>query len=80
MAKKKKTTRKTEMKPVKSSNIQSIGYYAHGYELYIQFINGGLYVYFDVKREEVTGLLRAASKGRYFWKWIRDTYAYARIG
>ncbi|MBP3469722.1 MAG: KTSC domain-containing protein [Lachnospiraceae bacterium] len=52
------------MVPVSSSDISSIGY--DGSTLHIRFHSGGLYAYYNVPNSVYSGLMNAASHGRYF--------------
>lgn len=63
--------------PVRSSNVQSIGYESGVLE--IQFHNGGIYQYFDVPAQIHQALMSAPSKGQFFTQNIRGTYRYARV-
>lgn len=66
------------MKPVVSSNLASVGY---EYEtLYIKFHSGGLYMYSGVPYSIYSGLMSAASHGKYFYAHIKNRYPYRRIG
>lgn len=66
-----------ELKPVKSSNIEAIGY-EHG-ELHVKFRNGGHYVYDGVPGSLHAGLLAADSKGAYLIEKIRGTFAHRKL-
>lgn len=55
-----------------SSNIAKAAYYEG--DLYIQFINGRKYRYFEVPQRVVSELLVAESVGKYFNDEIRDEY------
>ena len=66
------------MHPVVSSNLQSVGYESGN--LYIRFLKGGLYEYFNVPQHIYAGLMQASSHGEYFAQNIKNTYRYARIG
>ena len=66
------------MHPVVSSNLQSVGYESGN--LYIRFLKGGLYEYFNVPQHIYEGLMQASSHGEYFAQNIKNTYRYARIG
>jgi hypothetical protein len=53
-----------------------------GYEdnvLEIEFLDGGVYQYFDVPESIYTGLIQAESAGKYFWANIRGAFRYARV-
>lgn len=64
---------------VLSSNIDSIGYEKGTLE--IKFHNGGLYQYLGTSKELFDNMLNAESKGKFFWRYIRDNinYPYAKI-
>lgn len=64
---------------VQSSNIDWIGYDEKSEELYVGFLNGSVYVYYDVPDDIFKGFMQAGSKGRYLWAKIRDKFGYNRI-
>lgn len=74
---------------VRSSNIWSYGYNAKSNksptgDVYVQFKgkNGGpddIYVYYDVPMMVYRRWHSAPSKGHYFWRYIRNTYTYAKL-
>ena len=64
--------------PVSSSNFASVGYDTSSQTLEIEFIDGGVYQYFDVPAPVYDGLLSAPSKGQYFHAVIRGSYRYAK--
>ena len=66
------------MIPVASSDLASVGY--ENGVLYIRFKKGGLYEYTNVPLSVYSGLMSAASKGRYFQSFIRGHYGDHRIG
>lgn len=55
-----------------SSNIDGMTYKAEKEQLWIRFKDGSVYTYFDVPIKIAKGLYNAGSKGRYFWKKIRN--------
>ena len=58
--------------PVKSSNLASVGY--ENGVLEIKFLSGRVYQYDGVPENIHSGLMNASSKGRYFWRYVRDRY------
>lgn len=62
---------------VESSNIASIGYETDTLE--IEFLNGGVYQYFDVPQHVYDGIMTADSKGKYFHANIKGVYRYAKL-
>lgn len=69
-----------EMFPVNSSNIESIGYSEENQEVYIQFLNGSIYVYKGVPLHEYENLKDAPSLGSYLHRNYKNVYPYERIG
>lgn len=69
-----------EMKPVSSSNIESIGYDEQEEIVYVRFLNGSLYVYKGVPIHEYENLLQAPSHGSYLHRNYKNVYPYERIG
>ncbi|WP_416442106.1 KTSC domain-containing protein [Leeuwenhoekiella sp. A16] len=68
-----------EMIPVSSSNIESIGYFVQNQEVYVRFLNGGVYVYRGVPEHEFQNLLSAPSLGSYLHRNYKNVYPYERI-
>jgi len=68
-----------EMKPVTSSNVDSIGYDEGTQEVYIRFLNRSLYIYKNVPKIEFEGLKNAPSIGSYIHRNLKNVYAYQRI-
>jgi hypothetical protein len=66
-------------KPVSSSSIRSIGYDPDAKILEVELQNGGIYQYFQVPRETHDDLINAASIGRYYSKYVRDSYKYRKV-
>ncbi len=62
-----------------SSSIACVAYSPQSRTLEIEFRNGARYRYFEVPREAFKEILAAESKGRYFHRSIRRSYAYERI-
>lgn len=65
--------------PVSSSSIASVGYEPETATLEIEFVDGGLYQYFDVPEHEYEALIGAGSVGSYFATQIKGVYRYARV-
>jgi hypothetical protein len=66
------------LQPVESSNIQAVGYEPDDQLLAIQFRSGDIYAYSDVPKSIYTDLMGAESKGKYFSRYIRHTYAWEK--
>ena len=69
-----------EMLPVSSSNIASIGYSEGNQEVYVQFLNGSIYVYKGVPQHEFENLRDSPSLGSYLHRNYKNVYSYERIG
>lgn len=67
-----------DMKPVKSSNLEAVGYDEKERRLKVQFKKGGTWVYEDVPAGVHESLMRAESVGRYFAGNISGKYRGAR--
>lgn len=63
-----------EMKEVKSSNIQRVGYDPLEKTMRVQFSSGTAFVYKDVPRETFDNLRSAKSIGNYFAQNIRPNF------
>ena len=66
--------------PVSSSNLASIGYDSTAQVLEVEFINRAIYQYYNVPSNMYEELKRAGSKGKFFHQYIRNAYAYSRVG
>lgn len=66
---------------VDSSNVKYVGYDSDSNKLYVQFMNGDTYVYYDVEPEIWNGLRQADSKGSFLHWFIKvNNYRYEKIG
>ncbi|QDZ08897.1 KTSC domain-containing protein [Sphingomonas panacisoli] len=61
-----------------SSVIRSFAYDPAAQVLDVQFVSGRRYAYLDVPARVAAALHRAASKGGFFNRRIRDRYRFAR--
>ncbi|MFD2098570.1 KTSC domain-containing protein [Flagellimonas iocasae] len=68
-----------EMTPVVSSNVESIGYDEQSQQVYVRFLNGGVYIYKGVPEQEYQNLLLAPSVGSYLHRNFKNVYPYERI-
>ncbi len=66
--------------PVKSSNIDSVGYDDNNKVLEIEFHSGGVYQYSKVEQELYDKLMRASSKGQFFHRFIKDIFPTKKVG
>ena len=64
---------------VVSSNIRSVGYDPQTQKLEIEFNSGWVYEYSTVPVSVYQGLMSAESHGRYFNRYINNSYPYRRI-
>ena len=64
---------------VSSSNIASIGYDDSQMILEVEFLNGGVYQYFDVPHETYDGFINAGSHGQFLWAYIRDVFPCQKV-
>jgi hypothetical protein len=67
-----------EPTPVSSSNLSNVWY--KGGALYIEFRSGGIYKADGVSEIEADDLLQASSPGGYFHQFLKDSYAWERVG
>lgn len=65
--------------PVSSSNIAAIGYDVNSQTLEIEFLNGGVYQYFDVPQHVYDDLMSAGSHGQYLAQNIKGAYRYSKV-
>jgi hypothetical protein len=55
-----------------SSHLKAVAYDRELREMTIEFKNESEYTYLDVSPTEVRSLMSARSKGKNFWRYIRD--------
>lgn len=67
-------------KPVRSSDLRSVGYDPDSATLEIEFKDGSIYQYFDVPLTVYAGLMAAMSHGSYFARHVRNRgYRYRKV-
>ncbi len=59
--------------PVESSDLASVWYDPETAVLEIEFKNRGIYKYSGVPQSVYDGLMNAASKGKYFHRYIKNS-------
>lgn len=69
----------SDLVPVKSSNVNALGWDADGKVLTMQFSNGTIYTYFDVPEETYREILSAPSVGSTFASLVKGKYPHRRI-
>lgn len=62
-----------------SSNIARIAHDETSQTLFVEFLNGSTYQYFDVPQYVFQELMEAPSKGRFLASSIKGVYRYARM-
>lgn len=67
------------MLPVKSSNIESVGYYAKSGDLHVRFKNGSYYIYHAVHPAIFAGLLSATSKGKHLHLHVKGKHKVTKV-
>lgn len=67
------------MVAVNSSSIEMIGYAEDTKELFIQFRNGGMYVYERVPAWVHAALMQAESRGNYLNTEVKPNHAYRQV-
>lgn len=65
-----------EMRQVRSSNVEAVGYDADGRQLKVQFKGGSEYLYSDVPPEVFAALLDAQSVGSFLAREVAHNKAY----
>lgn len=68
-----------EMQPVSSSNVAAVGYDAENQTVYVQFLDGSIYIYKGVPAHEFENLRTAPSVGSYLNRNYKNVYPYERI-
>jgi KTSC domain len=68
-----------ERRPVRSSNIASIGYDPEKEILEVEFLNGGVYRYTGILPEYHHAFVNADSPGRHFMAHIRGKFPVTKM-
>ena len=68
-----------ELEPVVSSNVAAIGYDEGGQELYVEFLDSGLYCYSGVPLPIWQDFQVSGSKGGYLNSVIKPTYPVQKL-
>ena len=63
-----------------SSAIASVGYDAGTETLEVEFQTSAVYQYYNVPQHMCDELLKASSVGQFFNLYIKNAYAYSRVG
>jgi len=66
--------------PVKSSNLEAVGYDPGTRVLTVKFRNGGTYHYQECLPSHYEGLLSAESPGKFFHRHIKSAFKHAKAG
>lgn len=67
------------MQPVKSTQVESIGYDATTKKLRVKFARGSMYEYSDVPAETFTQMANAESVGKYFGANIKGKFGFEKL-
>jgi hypothetical protein len=65
---------------VASSNVQSVGYEPQSGTLEVEFVVGTIYQYYGVPQNIYEQFMREPSKGRFLNTYIKNQYAFSRVG
>ena len=68
-----------EWAPIDSKVLAAAAYVAQRRWLYLRFLSGEIYRYFDFPPQQYRDLLDADSKGTYFGRHIRNHFLYERL-
>lgn len=68
-----------DRKPVKSSNIKSVGYDAGAKKMEVEFSSGGVYEYEGVGADDHASFVHDPSPGSHFSKHIRPVFKGKKI-
>lgn len=64
-----------------STNVEEIGPYdPDSKTLRVRFKDGSLYDYYGVPLDVAVAFIETDSPGRFVWSYLRDRYAYDRVG
>jgi lysyl-tRNA synthetase class 2 len=61
-----------------STAVEHVGYDETAGELYVTFVGGGAYTYYEVPKRVYNAFRAAPSKGQFFNAWIKDRYDFRR--
>lgn len=67
------------MPAVSSTAILTIDYDPPSRTLFVRFVDGDLYAYFDVPEREYEAFVTTESKGRFFADHVRERYAFHHV-
>jgi len=67
------------MIPVKSSNIESVGYHEESGALHVVFKDGGHYIYHKVSPANFERFMTAPSKGAFLHRFIKKQHQHTKI-
>jgi hypothetical protein len=70
---------KIELKEVKSSNIQAIGYDKDSQTLHVKFVGNNVYEYAAVPQELFESFSGSESKGKFFAANIRGRFQFLKL-
>jgi CHASE1-domain containing sensor protein len=68
-----------EMEPVASSNVAAIGYDESAEEVYVEFLDSGLYAYSGVSLPIFQEFQSASSKGSFVNQILKPGYPYRKV-
>jgi KTSC domain len=68
-----------EWQPLESKLLAASAYDAGKQILYLRFLSGDVYRYFEFHGEQYQEFLDAESQGRYFLNYIRKDFRYERL-
>ena len=69
-----------DREPVASTNIVSVGYDETSETLEVEFQGGGIYQYYNVGPAAFEEFMRAPSKGQHLNHYIKNAFAFSRVG
>lgn len=69
-----------DREPVSSSNLVSAGYDEASETLEVEFQNGSIYQYYNVGSVIYQEFLNAPSKGSFLNSYIKNAFAFSRVG
>lgn len=65
---------------VASSNLRAVGYDPASETLEVEFTSGAVYQYYGVPSHIYEQLMREPSKGQFLNTYVKNMYAYSRVG
>jgi hypothetical protein len=64
---------------VNSSNVDAVWYENETQILFVKFLSGATYAYYDVELNTATAMILTSSQGKFVWQALRGKYRYNKL-